>query len=519
MAQALQVSSISAPGFYGLNTQDSPLDLAAGFALNATNCIIDQYGRIGSRKGYTKVNASSGAVGSNDIQALHELIQSDGTATVLFAANNKLFKLNSSNVVVELTYGGGGSAPTISANNWSIATLNNIAYFFQTGHDPLIYDPAVSTTTYRRVSEKTGYSGTVPSANIVLSAYGRLWVANTSTDKVTISFSDLLAGHIWDTGTAGSLDVSRVWGEGVDEIQALAYHNGYLFIFGKNQILVYKNATTPEDLVIDDAIIGTGCIARDSVKTIGTDVLFLSNTGVRSLMRTIQEKSLPFRDLSKNVRNDLMTIVSGEDLSKVKAVFSERNAFYLLTLPSVEQIYCFDTRGQLQDSSVRVTVWNSIDPQSLYSRANGDLLFGKTGYVVQYTGYQDDGVAYRLQYYTNYADLGNVAQTSVLKKISVVVIGGTNQYVTIKWAFDLSNNYLSDNTQIPIQGISEYGTAEYGSNGSPVAYYSNGQLIQTLTVSATGAGKLVQTGYESNINGAALSIQKIEIQAKNGKLS
>ena len=519
MAQALQVSSISAPGFYGLNTQDSPLNLAAGFALNATNCIIDQYGRIGSRKGYTKVNASSGAVGSNDIQALHELIQSDGTATVLFAANNKLFKLNSSNVVVELTYGGGGSAPTISANNWSIATLNNIAYFFQTGHDPLIYDPAVSTTTYRRVSEKTGYSGTVPSANIVLSAYGRLWVANTSTDKVTISFSDLLAGHIWDTGTAGSLDVSRVWGEGVDEIQALASHNGYLFIFGKNQILVYKNATTPEDLVIDDAIIGTGCIARDSVKTIGTDVLFLSNTGVRSLMRTIQEKSLPFRDLSKNVRNDLMTIVSGEDLSKVKAVFSERNAFYLLTLPSVEQIYCFDTRGQLQDGSVRVTVWNSIDPQSLYSIANGDLLFGKTGYVVKYTGYQDDGVAYRLQYYTNYADLGNVAQTSVLKRISVVVIGGTNQYVTIKWAFDLSSNYLSDNAQIPIQGISEYGTAEYGSNGSPVAYYSNGQLIQTLTVSATGAGKLVQTGYESNINGAALSIQKIEIQAKNGKLS
>ena len=119
MAQALQIFSIAAPGFYGLNTQDSPLDLAAGFALNATNCIIDQYGRIGSRKGYTKVNSSSGAVGSNDIQALHELVQADGTVTIVFAANNKLFKLDSSNAVVELTYGGGGSAPTISANNWS----------------------------------------------------------------------------------------------------------------------------------------------------------------------------------------------------------------------------------------------------------------------------------------------------------------------------------------------------------------------------------------------------------------
>ena len=47
MAQSLQIFSIAAPGFYGLNTQDSPLDLASGFALNATNCIIDQYGRIG----------------------------------------------------------------------------------------------------------------------------------------------------------------------------------------------------------------------------------------------------------------------------------------------------------------------------------------------------------------------------------------------------------------------------------------------------------------------------------------
>ena len=33
MAQPIQTFSISAPGFFGLNTQDSPLDLASGFAL------------------------------------------------------------------------------------------------------------------------------------------------------------------------------------------------------------------------------------------------------------------------------------------------------------------------------------------------------------------------------------------------------------------------------------------------------------------------------------------------------
>jgi hypothetical protein len=40
-----------------------------------------------------------------------------------------------------------------------------------------------------------------------------------------------------------------------------------------------------------------------------------------------------------------------------------------------------------------------------------------------------------------------------------------------------------------------------------------------LTVSASGTGKVVQTGYELVIDGAQLSIQKIEIQAKNGKIS
>jgi hypothetical protein len=519
MSEPLQIASISSPGFTGLNTQDSPLDLASGFALVATNCIIDQYGRIGSRKGWSKVNSSSGNLGANAVGVIHELVQSDGTLTVLFAGNNKIFKLDGSNAVVELTYGGGGSAPTISANNWSCASLNGITYFFQTGHDPLIYDPAVSTTTYRRVSEKSGYVATVPSADIAISAFGRLWVANTSTVKNTVYFSDLLAGHVWSTGTAGSLNVDRVWPNGPDEITGLAAHNGFLIIFGKRQILVYQDATTPATMQLQDTVGGIGCIARDSIQTTGKDVLFLSNSGVRSFARTIIEKSAPLGDLSKNVRNDLMDIVAGETLANIKSVYSEKEAFYLLTLPSVDEVYCFDTRGYLQDNSLRVTIWDSIEPTALLSRRNGDVLIGKTGYIGKYNTYQDDGVAYRMLYYTNHADLGNQNVTSILKRLKTIVIGGTNQFVTMKWGFDLITNYQSANAQIPTQGISEYGTAEYGANGSPVAQYSEGILIQTLSVPATGSGKIVQTGYESDISGSPLSIQRIEIQYKDGKLS
>jgi len=514
MSQQLQTVSVAAPGFFGLNTQDSPLDLASGFALVATNCVIDQYGRIGSRKGWSRVNSSSGNLGANNVGVIHELVQPDGTLTVLFAGNNKLFYLNGSNAVTELTYGGGGTAPTITASNWSCASLSGITYFFQTGHDPLIFDPAVSTSTYRRVSEKTGYTGTVPSGNIVLAAFGRLWVANTATVKNTVYFSDLLAGHVWSTGTSGSLNVDRVWPQGSDEVQGIAAHNGFLIIFGKRQILVYANATTPSTMTLADTVGGIGCIARDSIQSTGKDVLFLSNSGVRSFARTIIEKSAPLGDLSKNVRSDLMQIVAGETLANIKSVYSESEAFYLLTLPSVEEVYCFDTRTQLQDGSFRITKWDSIEPTALLSRRNGDLLIGKSGYIGKYGTFQDHTSLYRMLYYTNHADLGNQNVASLLKRLKVVVIGGSNQYVTMKWGFDFITNYQSANALIPTQGISEYGIGEYG-----IAEYSEGIALQTLSVQATGSGKIVQTGYESNISGSPLSIQRIEIQSKDGKIS
>jgi hypothetical protein len=518
MSQTLQTASISAPGFFGLNTQDSPLDLAAGFALVATNCVIDQFGRIGSRKGWARVNASAGALGANAPAVIHELVQTDGTLTILFAGNNKLFKLNSSNAVVELTYGGGGTAPTITANNWSCASLNGITYFFQSGFDPLIFDPAVSTTTFRRVSEKTGYAGTVPSGNIAISAYGRLWVADTASDNTTVFFSDLLSGHIWTGGTAGSLNINQVWPNGADNITGLAAHNNFLIIFGQRQILVYSGANTPSTITLADTVAGIGCIARDSIQSTGKDVLFLSNSGVRSFARTVIEKSVPIGDLSKNVRSDFMNIVAGETLANIKSVYSETEAFYLLTLPFVKEVFCFDTRGQLQDGSFRVTTWDSIEPTALLSRRNGDVLLGKTSYIAKYTGAQDDTESYRLLYYTNHADLGNANVTSLLKRLKVIVIGGTNQFVTIKWGFDFSTNYLATNAQIPTQAVSEYGIAEYGANATVLAQYANGVALQTLSVSASGSGKIVQTGYEADIDGAALSIQRIEIQSKDGKM-
>ena len=513
--QNIQTYSITAPGFFGLNTQDSSLDLASGFALVANNAVIDKFGRIGARKGWSPQNSASGALGTAVIRTIAEHIDDSGVSFTLAFGNNKLFKLDAG-ALVELTYGGGGTAPTITADNWSVASLGGAAYIFQRGFDPLVFDSVLSTTTYRRISELSGYSGTIQQSNCAISSFGRIWNVDTTANKNVIQWSNILQPQNYTTGSTGTLDVSTVWPNGSDTVVALATHNDFLFIFGTDNILVYAGATSPADATsfrLSDTITGIGCIARDSVQNTGSDVIFLSKTGVRSILRTIQEKSAPFRDLSKNVRDDLMRALDGADLSLVKSVYSPLESFYLLSVPSLSTVYCFDLKQALQDGSARVTTWDSMTPACFCSRRDGSLLIGKAGFIGKYTGYLDNTSSYRFQYFTNHTDLGAPSVTTVLKKLSTVVIGGSDQFVTVKWGYDFSGNYYAQNIKISSQQVYYYGVAEYN-----LSEYSDGVALQTIVAYPTGSGKVVQTGYESDIQGSALSIQKIEIHAKNGKI-
>jgi len=514
MAQQIQAFSITAPGFFGLNTQDSSLDLDKGWALVANNCVIDQYGRIGARKGYTKQHSTLAALGTADVKVITELIDAAGNSYTLCAGNNKIFKLVGT-TLSEVTFNGAGTTPTITDSNWSTAYLNGRLYFYQRGFPPIGFDPSVSSTTYYRVDQESGYDGTVQLANVVISAYGRIWNADTSTDKVTIQWSDTKNPQKFGTGTAGTLDTTSVWPKGGDTIVALAAHNNFLYILGKRNILIYQGANTPATMTLADVVTGIGCIARDSVANTGTDVVFLSETGLRSVSRTIQEKSAPLNDLSKNVRNDLITAVAGEVVADIKSVYAPREGFYLLSLPLTKQVYCFDAKASLPDGSLRVTTWDTIEPKSFYQRSDGTLLIGRPGFICKYTGYYDnDSTTYRMQYYTQHTDLGTPNITSILKKLKVIVIGGTDQVVTVKWAYDFTGNFYSQNVAISDQTVAYYGISEYGTD-----YYTDGVALQTITVYPTGSGKVIQTGYETEVKGSLLSIQKLEIHAKNGKIA
>lgn len=511
-------ASIAAPGFYGLNTQESSVTLAAGFALQATNCVIDEFGRLGARKGYRPLTTTP-----TDFKVGHEFIDVDGTTWELTWTDTTLYKGATDGAPVAVA--NAGTAPTAAA--FDCSTLNDKAYFVQAGDEPRYFDPTANAGA-GGVDDISAAGNTVTNlaaitgANCSLSAYGRLWLADTDTSKTTVYWSNLLDGTDFDSGSAGSLDLSSVLVRGNDEIVALGAHAGRLIIFCKRNIVIYQD--TDADQVLDPAnmrlvevLRGYGCISRDSVQNTGSDIIFLSNTGLMSLGRLIQEKSQPMRDLSKNIRDELISEVRAMDETTIKSVYSDKEAFYLLYLPQYSLVYCFDMRQPLQDGSSRVTAWDSQVFNDFVLYGN-ELHFLGTYGCADYFGYNDDDETYRVKYYTNYFDFNDGTKVKYLKRLGLTLIGGSGQDLVLKAGFDYEDSYISFPISISEAEVSEYGVAEYGDNAATIAYYTTGTLVDTVRAPIGGSGNIIQVGFEATVDGSAVSIQKLDIYTKEGRV-
>ena len=507
MAQPIQTINIAAPGFAGLNTQDSPVNMPAVFAAVANNCVIDKYGRVGARKGWTlsttETNANLGS--SVGVEVLKEFVNDAGVTKMFSAANNKI--LVGIETLVDVTPVG----YTITANKWHMVNFNNHMYFFQRGYEPLVYSGATDAVT--AMSDVAFAAGTPPQAGAALAAFGRLWCADFTADKVTVYWSDLLNGSDWIGGSSGSIDLTNVWPSGHDSIVGMDAHNNFLVIFGKHSIIIYSGADTPSTMELVDSINGIGCVSKDSIVHTGNDILFLDYTGVRGLGRTIQEKSAPLGDVSKNVRDDLKDLII-TSTETIKCHYNPEEAFYLVSFIDSSLIYCFDTRRPLEDGSYRATTWNQA--ALCYERAvNGKLYFGTSEGIGVYEGYADNGASYIMSYFSHPQVFESPANLKFLKKVSLVTIGGPQAEGVLNWGYDYGLVYskqsfnFQGSTNPAIYNISEYNEG---------AEYSYPIIVNKPTFNTSGSGIAVTVGLEATINNFAFSLQEINIYALLGRI-
>lgn len=500
MAETLQMVSVAAPGFFGLNKQASTVDLPPAWATEATNCVRDRTGRIAARKGWTQVTTSALA-GSPNITFLGEYVNTAGASTILSAATTAIYSGTTSLTSIYST--------GISNSLWQGTNFNNYFWLVQSGHDPLRYDGTTVVTV-----ASLGGAGTMPQADCILSAFSRLWVANTSTNKTTVYWSDSLAGHVWSGGSSGSLDLYSVFNKGGDSVIALAEFNGYLIIFCRKQILVYSGASSPSSMSLSEQIIGVGCVARDSVVNIGTDLLFLSDNGVRSLARTLQTNTMPLTDVSRNIRDDVVADFQQESTTNnIKGVYHEPEGFYLITFPAAGRTYCFDIRAVLEDKTNPVFVWSGINPRAFLSARDKSLYLGKGGMIGKYSGYLDNTSTYIMTYATPWLDFGSPEVVKIVKKIKTNVAGTRNTSFTIQWSYDYASNVYQDTQTIPGGSVSEYNVAQYN-----IDEYTASVVVTEGAAMGKSSGKTVQLKILATVNGTQLAINRFVILAKVGRI-
>ena len=516
----LQTLSVVSPGFYGLNTQESGVTLSPNFASIVENAVIDKFGRIGARKGWS-MQTDDGAtpLEGEQIKFLMEHVDADNTTLTLSGGNNKLFKAGDNNdALVDITPAG----YTITKNNWKGANINDHTMLVQAGHPPLLATAESGSFVVDLLTAHVAHGSHTPNYGTsyprdVIAGYSRFWVHDGST----VYWSDDIAGDFphFDGGSSGLLNIASVLPNNVDTITALALHNGFLIIFCERCIVIYSGADNPTaaTFTVSDVISGTGCIARDSVQHTGNDLLFLSDTGVRSLGRVVQEKSLPMRDLTKNVRDDLGQDIALEKasyghLDNVCSVYSEVNAFYLLSIPSQSTVYCLDLKQALEDGAARVTKWVGYSATSFLRRRDREVLIGKVNGIGKYSGYTDNNVSYSLSYFSPYMDMGAPSTIKILKQLKATVVGGSGQTFVLKTNFD----YL-DSTSSYTYTIKETNTAQYGIDEFNLCEYSVGIAIDSVKSSVGGSGNAIQIGFKANVFQNPLSVQTIDMFVKTGR--
>lgn len=506
---ALMHIPLNVPGFRGLNTESSAALLTPDWATRLEETVIDENNRVAARKGFDLITTTPEAAHFVRLfeystrAGVVELIASTAT-TFLRSTNNGVTWTNITGTAV------------FTDGNWDFHNFNDKVVAFQDGKAPVVY-AGTAFAPIADVNAPTGSTG--------LSAFGRLWAVDD--DGTTLSYCSLLDETDWTSSDAGYLDLFNTW-PGADSVVGLAAFNGALVVFGERNIIFFTDGQgsalglNPLAAYVSDTFAGAGCVARDSIQQVDGDLWFLSRVGLISLGRLISERSNPIENLSKNIQTLLLQATFAAPVGSIQSVYSPVDKLYLLSFPTATggQTFAFDTRGRLEDGTVRCSgIWRSMVPRAMCRRRSEVLLFTldtTQGQLGAYRGYTQPGTQYSFVWESGWVDLDAGGYLKFIKRFGAVFFMDRTADVTFNWAYDFNPIFFSQTVQFQdVSGdLSEYGVAEFGED-----LFGGGLSLQTAQVPGSSAGEYIKLGLRARINNSAFSVQNAELFAKIGRLS
>jgi hypothetical protein len=248
---------------------------------------------------------------------------------------------------------------------------------------------------------------------ILINAENRLFGVGSGAYRNTLYASDILDENVWDS--ANSIVVN---GDDGDEITAVVPHyKNRLIVFKKRRVFqvdIPPDATSAADWVISIISNNTGCVAGATAVQVASDILFLSDNGIRSLVRSVADDfssvGIPISEVVKDV---IQSINTGA-ISVATAIYYDNR--YFLAIPTGASdinntILVYNTalnafEGTWSPQVLQFTLTN-------FNNAGSRAMFKKTnGVIEQYAGYKTPAAATL----NDYKDAGSTYPSYVITK-------------------------------------------------------------------------------------------------------
>jgi len=538
MAKQLQYQSLTNIGLNGLNTQANPASLDPSYLTKAENVVIRESGRISLRKGF-KQKVAPNAVAPNGVAIKSIVEHQDGATKKIFASHGtSIYTVDFTTPNAAFPSSGADVKHTVTGTdgNWQFINFNGRLTCLHENTVPQRYDGLQSSGSKWAAFADHDRPPTVTSGEFKPSCgvgfYGRMWVGGVEEEKDVLHYSALLdADDYTHSSGGGSFDLKKVLGK--DDIIAIAPFYGQLAVFGKNNIAIYESPDVVGSMKLNEVIRGVGCVARDSVQHIGDDLVFLSSTGLRSLARTSEKDKVPLTDLSVNVKDTLIRNIGQS--TEVKSAYIENEGIYVMTFTASNITYVFDFKHLTPNQAPRITTWTfdlDREPSSIaYTDTYGMLIGQKDGSIAIYEGYYDSDLAangttysyasYTGSFETTWVNLGESVGASLLKRLFMVIEGGSGANLALKWYKDFSSS-PSKTTAITLNPTTTGSTALWGAStslyGNSGVTYKPVYGLTEYRTPLTGSAKNLKISISIQSNGYDASLQDLTLLHKQGKI-
>jgi hypothetical protein len=143
---------------------------------------------------------------------------------------------------------------------------------------------------------------------LLINTGNRLFGVGSAANRNTLYASDILDASIWDSANSAVINA-----DDGDEITAIVpYYENRIIVFKKRrifQVTIPPDMTSAADWVIQLISNNTGCVADGSAVQVNSDIFFLSDDGIRSLVRSAADDftsvGLPISEVIKDVIQEI----------------------------------------------------------------------------------------------------------------------------------------------------------------------------------------------------------------------